>query len=82
VKVQYTQHAEDALAERQIRRAWVLRAISDPAHTESPGDGTTHYLVRIRERGGRVLRVVVNPETSPPCVVTAFFDRRMKGKLP
>ena len=82
MRLQYTQHAEEALAERKIRREWVLRVVVAPVRTESPGDGTKHYLARVREHGNRVLRVVVNPGTDPPCVVTAFFDRRMKGKLP
>jgi hypothetical protein len=82
VRLQYTQHAEDVLAERKIRREWVLRVVVNPARTASPGDGTKHYLARIREHGNRVLRVVVNPGMHPPCVVTVFFDRRMKGKLP
>ena len=82
MKLQCTRHAEDALAERKISREWVSRVIAAPERTESPGDGTKHYLARIREHGQRVLRVIVNPQTHPPCLVTAFFDRRMKGKLP
>jgi hypothetical protein len=39
-----------------------------------------HALARIPERGDRVLRVVYNVDTDPPRVVTAYFDRRQRGK--
>lgn len=57
-------------------------ALEAPERKERHDDGTVHYLARVSERGGRVLRVVVNPGTRPPSVVTAFLDRRMKGELP
>jgi hypothetical protein len=41
----------------------------------------THALRAIPEFGGRVLRVIYNRTKQPPNVVTAFFDRGMKGKL-
>jgi hypothetical protein len=59
-----------------------MRTLAAPERRESPGDGTAHYLARVRERGNRVLRVVLDPAARPPRVVTAFLDRRMKGKLP
>jgi hypothetical protein len=39
-----------------------------------------HRFVRIPEFGSRVLRVIINIEATPPRVVTAYFDRAMKGK--
>lgn len=39
-----------------------------------------HALARIPERGNRVLRVVYNVDVNPPRVVTAYFDRRQRGK--
>jgi len=80
--VHYTEHAQDVVTERGLSPQWIAHALSNPELTEEPGDGTVHYLARIAERANRVLRVVVNPESRPARVVTAFFDRRMKGKLP
>ncbi len=40
-----------------------------------------HALRAIPEFGDRVLRVIYNRTRQPPHVVTAFFDRGMKGKL-
>jgi len=39
-----------------------------------------HALARIAERGDRVLRVVYNASVNPPRVVTAYFDRRQRGR--
>ena len=69
------------LKEREIAEEWVMQTLSEPARTEREGDETVHYLRPIRERGGRVLRVVTNPKSNPPQIVTAFFDRRLKGDL-
>ena len=62
---------------RRIDLAWVVRALVDPDHLESPEDGTVHYLKAIPERGNRVLRVVLNPQLPPRKVITLFFDRRL-----
>jgi hypothetical protein len=40
-------------------------------------DGNMHYTKPIRERDGRVLRVVINPYVDPQRIVTLFFDRRL-----
>lgn len=40
-----------------------------------------HALRSIEEFSYRVLRVIFNQARTPPHVVTAFFDRAMKGKL-
>ena len=73
-----TEHAQDALVRRQIRLEWLERVLSAPEVTEmDPLDPELeHRLAHIAEHGGRVLRVIVNGETAPPRVVTAFFDRR------
>ena len=51
-------------------------------HRLPAADGTRHFLARVPEQEGRVLRVVVNPQVDPPLVVTAFLDRRMRGRVP
>jgi hypothetical protein len=78
MQLDYTAHARDMLAERRIPDGWVARTVESPLRTESHDDGTTHYLSTVPEHGGRVLRVVVSEETSPPIVVTVFFDRRLR----
>ena len=40
-----------------------------------------HYTKAIRERGGRILRVVVNTDAQPNRVITVFFDRRLGQKV-
>jgi hypothetical protein len=73
-----TEHARDVLEKRRIQTAWLEQALIAPEVTEAdPVDpDLEHRLVRIGEFGGRVLRVIVNPNRTPPYVVTAFFDRR------
>jgi hypothetical protein len=74
----YTVHARDMLTERGIPDEWVARTVESPLRTEHHDDGTTHYLSNVLERGGRVLRVVLNEKVSPAIVVTVFFDRRLR----
>jgi hypothetical protein len=78
--VEYSGHARAVLRERGIAEEWVERALSLPDHVESGNDGNAHYAKRIEEQGDRVLHVVVNPHGSKRRVVTAFFDRRMRGQ--
>ena len=78
-----TQHAQDALRERGIPGEWMERVMVSPAKTEpdKADPGTVHHLGKIPEHGNRVLRVVINQQTSPIRIVTVYFDRKMKGKL-
>ncbi|MCL5799664.1 MAG: DUF4258 domain-containing protein [Gammaproteobacteria bacterium] len=73
-----TEHARDALEKRRIQTAWLERVLNAPEVTEAdPVDpDLEHRLACIGEFGGRVLRVIVNTNRTPPHVVTAFFDRR------
>jgi len=41
----------------------------------------THYLGPVAEHDDAVLRVVVDGKARPPRVITAFFDRRMRGRV-
>jgi len=47
---EYSSHARDMLAERQIDEKWVDAALEAPERTESRDDKTTHYLKSIGER--------------------------------
>ncbi|MDP2171102.1 MAG: DUF4258 domain-containing protein [Rhodocyclaceae bacterium] len=78
-----SRHALDTLREREILLRWVTETMSNPERLEAdPGDDQlAHALKAIPEFGGRVLRVIYNRDRQPVHVVTAFFDRAMKGKL-
>lgn len=73
-----TEHARDAMEKRQIDLAWLEHAFATPDAIEAdPVDSELqHRLARIPDWGNRVLRVIVNPTTTPPRIVTVFFDRR------
>lgn len=72
-----TKHTKDMLLEREIPEEWVWRVIESPDRKRRGSDGNLHFTKRIRERGGRVLRVVVNSDVLPNRIVTVFFDRRL-----
>ena len=40
-----------------------------------------HRLKTIKEYDDRILRIICNKTARPILIITAFFDRRMKGKL-
>jgi len=77
-----TSHAATAIAKRGIDPEWIGRALSGPERVEQHASDPAlrHALARIPERGDRVLRVVYNWDVNPPRVVTAYFDRRQRGK--
>ena len=76
-------HAVDTIRERKIRPEWIDIAMANPTLTEPDAEDSTlmHALRAIPEYGDRVLRVIYNRTKQPPHIVTAFFDRGMKGKL-
>lgn len=82
MEVEFTQHARDVIAERRLDFEWITRTMKTPQLVEDAADGTRHFLARVPEQEGRVLRVVVNTQVDPPLVVTAFLDRRMRGRVP
>jgi len=76
-------HAEDAIREREIRPEWVAETMAQPVAVKPDPDDPEllHALRPIADFGYRVLHVIFNQTKTPPHVVTAFFDRTMKGKL-
>ncbi|MDI3542764.1 MAG: hypothetical protein PWP57_367 [Candidatus Atribacteria bacterium] len=82
VDFEFSEHAENMREERGILLEWVRLTLEDPVKTEQKGDGTVHYIRPIEECGEKYLRVVVNPDTVPWRIVTLFFDRRLKRRLP
>jgi len=77
---QFSAHTREMLRERNIAEEWVWRTLDAPDKKRRGDDGNMHYTKRIRERDGRVLRVVVNADVQPYRVVTVFFDRRLWQK--
>jgi len=75
-------HAATVIAERDIRVAWLELALTSPERIERHRFDPVleHALVRIPERGDRVLRVVYNASHKPLKIVTAYFDRTQRGK--
>jgi hypothetical protein len=77
---EFSSHAKDMLAERQILEEWVWRTIDLPDSREIGPDDNVHYIKVIAEHGNRFLRVAVNPHVEPNRIVTIFFDRRLRRK--
>jgi len=78
----YTEHALQRMAKRQLPQEWVDRTVSNPARIEpDPEDiSLEHRLAILPELANRVLRVIVSKD-EPNRVITAYLDRKMKGKL-
>ncbi|MCF8296120.1 MAG: DUF4258 domain-containing protein [Melioribacteraceae bacterium] len=76
-------HAKKVITERNIKKKWIEEVFEFPAKIESDAknDILEHRLKSINEYGNRILRIVINKKEKPQLIVTAFFDRRMKGKL-
>jgi hypothetical protein len=80
---QLSEHAVKRLRERRIDENWIQSAIDQPDRVEAdPMDADEkHGLKIIPEMENRVLRVVYNETKNPVLIISAFFDRRMKGRL-
>jgi hypothetical protein len=82
-KFMLSKHANEVLeqADRvQIKREWIERALMEPDYTDrDERTNTVRVWKRIAEYGDRALRVVYNPDKTPPVIVTVFFDRSFKG---
>jgi len=78
-----TKHAEFVMTLRQIQDDWVETALRSPTliYDDSHDPELQHFLAPIADFDFRVLRVIAKRATIPPLVITAFFDRTLKGKL-
>lgn len=74
----FTAHAQSMMQERGIQEDWVKSAVHDPDMTEQREDDEMHYLKKIPQKRGKILRVIVNPSVHPEKVITVFFDRRVQ----
>jgi hypothetical protein len=77
---EFSAHTTEMLRERNIAEEWVRRTLNAPDRKRRGEDGNMHYVKAIRERDGRVLRVVVNADVQPNRVITVYFDRRLGQK--
>lgn len=79
-RLAYSAHASDAIGERELDIAWIVRTVRDPdwvvADPERPGVERRYRA--IPEQGGRVLRVAVMEKPDEIRIITAFFDRRAR----
>jgi hypothetical protein len=77
-----TAHATTVIARRGIDVEWLRATVTDPDRTERDGRDPelVHAFRRIAARDDRVLRVVYNDSVVPARIVTAYFDRRQRGK--
>jgi len=75
-------HATEMLAVRAIDPSWIARTLAEPdnRHIDWEDPSLHHALRAIRERDGRVLRVVYNPNVEPWRVITVFFDRSQRRR--
>ncbi len=76
-------HAQDNIQKRNLLLRWIQDAVEHPDKTEP--DETDEELQiafkKIQDANDKILKVVYNKTVSPIRIVTAHFDRRMKGKL-
>ena len=78
-----SEHAETTVSERAIKREGIDAALNDPdlLLPHETDVTATYAFKRIEEFDDRVLRIVFNADENPVIVITAYFDRTMKGKL-
>jgi len=76
-------HAEVVIANRSIEREWLEQVLERPERVEADKVDPTlkHAIGRISVHPGRVLRVVYNDAVEPRRIVTAYFDRTLRGQL-
>lgn len=78
----YTEHARRRMAKRQLQQEWIERVAANPARVEPDelDPNLEHRLGVVPELANRVLRVIVSKD-EPKRVITAYLDRKLKGKL-
>ena len=78
MRVRLTEHAEEMLIERELKRSWLERVLADPLWTEP--EPAKPFIVRafgpIAEAGDRILRVAYTDRAGERIVLSLHFDRR------
>ena len=72
-RIHYTNHAVDAVRERNLDKELVESAVTAPDWQEAAEEGLWSAFKRINKK---VLRVVVRGKGESVTVVTAYYDRR------
>lgn len=82
MELDLTERAQAVIAARAIASDWMERAVQSRHAVEGHTDATSGFLMPTPERHGSVLGVVIDPRANPWRVVTAYLDRRMRGRVP
>ncbi len=71
-----------AVGQKGVGKEWIERIVDNPSRIEGDAVDTSleHRLGLPPELANRVLRVIVSKD-EPKRVVTAYLDRKLKGKL-
>ena len=80
--IRYSRHANEQIEDRRIERNWVEIAVAAPDWTEADPvfPERARYYKAIAAFGGRVIRVVHQPEDDDIVEITAHFDRGAKRR--
>lgn len=75
-----TQHAQDAVEERELDPDWIARAVRRPDWTipDPRRPGVERRFRAIPEFGGRTLRVACFETPTEIRILTVFFDRNAR----
>jgi hypothetical protein len=76
-------HCSLRIVQRGIRELWVQQTLENPQKKEHGIKDPSVYInwKKIPESQGRILAVVYNPNLNPVVVITAYFDRGMRGEI-
>jgi Domain of unknown function (DUF4258) len=66
---EFSNHAIDMLAERNIPEDWIWRTLNHPDKKDLGKDGNMHYTKAIKERKEHILHIVVNQNVRPNRIV-------------
>lgn len=79
-KIVLTEHAEDAIIERELEFGWIERTVRHPEWivADPRRAGIERRFGIIPENGGRALRVACYETDTEIRIVTVFFDRNAK----
>lgn len=75
-----TQHARDAVEERELDMDWLERTAREPdwIHPDPRRPGVERRFRRIPEFGDRVLRAACYETTTEIRILTVFFERKAR----
>lgn len=75
----FTQHAHDAIEERELEMDWIERTTRQPSWSRpDPRPGIERRFRAVPEFGGRILRVACLETADEIRIISVFFDRRAR----